>query len=1229
MAKYYIDTEGATAFDPDGGGLDAQGNPISEQLNNQIDARVYRGSSLIGQAENINFPWTTPIDTEVNGIYRIEYSVTDNRGDTAKVSREIQIVDGLLTDSENYKQFYNSVAGGVFQSGYFQSLSPNGDWAACSFLGHWAGESDTTFPTIEYNLRNNSFPYYRITRNAHGAIVFNKNNMNEIHAMQALDILGYWKISGKIYGPTAPLDRVSGQFPGTKFREQIGQKIRWDYQGNSYEAVVNYVFSDVTIVLTESVPYDSLPRDLPSSSYVDCYTTAYSEAPGKDGQIADITLPDSSAPNIVPQVPIVINGSPYTRARNMGTLQAPEGFAWSMRYENDQWIVDSLFSTPLSVGSYRRFGKNVEISSDGSTIAIAATNYVYIYKRSSVFTHLIFQRASSSPSTPTSTNQVPSGWSLSDPGGVGNLYVSRGKSSNNGASYSWSSVYLVSQPDFPHSGNIHPSVSSDYGWNLIGTINGGTYHFGDSISFSKNGNIIVIGDPDPDFPYDGSANGSNQVKVYEYDGSSWNQKGSAIESRNSSHYGYYSTSQKSSNFGRTVDCDDSGLTVVVGGYGWYVNDSHDTYEKYNGSVNCYVFVNGQWETDSIGVYGHGDIFIPNTQTSTSSRMYAQPTSNGSYWAWRHGHDVAISGDGERMYAVSLQSMRLPNPPNWDSSRQYMYNEIVFHNGTQYISIRSNNTGNEPEGTGTYYWEDIDRYWSVKRWILGKNESYQEITRGSVIIYKKVPSSANSGFYWYYDGLILPPRHLGYNGWYTDTIESVGVSDDKSSILIGSSKWQKYNLLGEENAGQSIGLAIYDENDERTYYPGGFAFASEIGRLDYYPGDSYTYSTFISENSSSSTTTVPPQYLNAPTTLQQFAVVKSLTPDDSFIIYINHNSQSVRDGSYVYYINETDASTPPIDASTNTETIDDSWLYQSIEIVQNNINSGYIFVRIYSGYTDKTSDWSSSKFYNSSLSINATPPEPFGPFLYLDRTDKKVNLSWGHKITDSNGNPLTVQNQAEQYSIWDSENSFLDTVSADYSLSKQVYTCNQELTKNYSSPSPDTPAAHIKTFYVRAKNSHSESSAVESESIYTYDWDQNVAPGVPANFTTNVTIFNSNWKAILMDFRIPYDGYFGGEPTSFEFYKDVFNHSISYLNNNPGLLNQDFKAEIEAAFEDSANIKTDGFRHSVYAQDPDTYSNYIYMGDLNVGTTYYFWVRAVNGLGASSWVASSTGGVTVT
>ena len=148
---------------------------------------------------------------------------------------------------------------------------------------------------------------------------------------------------------------------------------------------------------------------------------------------------------------------------------------------------------------------------------------------------------------------------------------------------------------------------SQKGSDLIGE--GNNDDFGHEIALSKNGNIIVIG------AIDGCNNGcrSGQVYVYEWSGSSWNQKGLTINAE-----------RDDDRFGTSVDINDDGNVIVAGATG---NDN-------SGGTNA----------------GHSRVFGWNN----GSWVQKGSDIDGDRGAGEMGWQTRISGDGNSIAVSSSQ-----------------------------------------------------------------------------------------------------------------------------------------------------------------------------------------------------------------------------------------------------------------------------------------------------------------------------------------------------------------------------------------------------------------------------------------------------------------------------------------------------------------------------------------------------------------------------------------------
>ena len=175
------------------------------------------------------------------------------------------------------------------------------------------------------------------------------------------------------------------------------------------------------------------------------------------------------------------------------------------------------------------------------------------------------------------------------------------------------------------------------------------------------------------------------------------------------------------------------------------------------------------------------------------------------------------------------------------------------------------------------------------------------------------------------------------------LDSIAISSDGSSILLGGSSWAKYTT--GDNGGTIIGRELV--YDGFYYYPGGWAFVQDRNK-EIYDYVSSSFSSFISSNYNNYE--IPLSYFPAPKELTdggKLTAVKSLTPDQSFIIYIDHTWPRYNRQNYVYYLGGTNTTEPPTTASTGSVPLDLSGNYQSIEIFKNT-NLEFFWVRIDNG-----------------------------------------------------------------------------------------------------------------------------------------------------------------------------------------------------------------------------------------------------------------------------------------
>ncbi|MDP5027156.1 MAG: T9SS type A sorting domain-containing protein [Flavobacterium sp.] len=236
---------------------------------------------------------------------------------------------------------------------------------------------------------------------------------------------------------------------------------------------------------------------------------------------------------------VLIVGAP--RALDNGIMK---GKARVYEWNGTNWIQrgDDLIGTNQG----EVFGEAVSISSDGNTIAIGAPGFLnpsYLGPTGPTGYTRIFEWNGTSwiqkgnDINGEAPNDV-AGSSISLTANGNRIAI--GASSNNGANGS-------------SSGHCRIYEWNGSTWNQLGSdIDGEAANdFSGSVSINATGTIVAIGASGND------AGGTNtgQVRVYEWNGSSWIQKGTDIDSDNTN-----------ASFGYTISLDTSGNTFIAGGY---------------------------------------------------------------------------------------------------------------------------------------------------------------------------------------------------------------------------------------------------------------------------------------------------------------------------------------------------------------------------------------------------------------------------------------------------------------------------------------------------------------------------------------------------------------------------------------------------------------------------------------------------------------------------------------
>ena len=180
-------------------------------------------------------------------------------------------------------------------------------------------------------------------------------------------------------------------------------------------------------------------------------------------------------------------------------------------------------------------------------------------------------------------------------------------------------------------------------------------YFGTSVSISNDGNRVAVGGD----LNDGGGSNSGYARVYEYDGSSWNQLGADIDGEASDDY-----------YGKAISLSSDGTIVAVGGH---LNDGGGSN---SGFVRIFAYIGSSWTQlgadlngptsnayfgATVSLSSDGTIVAIGAFNTTGTSSYSGKTSiykyNGSSWSQlgadisgeaandKSGYDVALSSDG--------------------------------------------------------------------------------------------------------------------------------------------------------------------------------------------------------------------------------------------------------------------------------------------------------------------------------------------------------------------------------------------------------------------------------------------------------------------------------------------------------------------------------------------------------------------------------------------------------
>ena len=161
-------------------------------------------------------------------------------------------------------------------------------------------------------------------------------------------------------------------------------------------------------------------------------------------------------------------------------------------------------------------------------------------------------------------------------------------------------------------------------WSLLGQEMNGqstTDQFGVSIGINNSGNRVVIGAPDNDTPY----SNAGECKVYEYNGTSWQQLGQDINGYNGNDV-----------FGRSVTINSDGSRIGIGGEGY------DSPAQLSGLCKIYEYNGSSWQQLGQDIRGlmRWDFLGSSISLNSAGNRIA---IGGKVGGWPSGGSVANDG----------------------------------------------------------------------------------------------------------------------------------------------------------------------------------------------------------------------------------------------------------------------------------------------------------------------------------------------------------------------------------------------------------------------------------------------------------------------------------------------------------------------------------------------------------------------------------------------------------
>jgi len=293
---------------------------------------------------------------------------------------------------------------------------------------------------------------------------------------------------------------------------------------------------------------------------------------------------------------------------------------------NSGWSSGNIDNGDTSRSFDGTFFSAVDLNDDGSTLAISSSGAVWIYSRNG--NNWTQKNNTNDPTSGSYNNAGVSGEANGDYFGHsvslssdGNRIAVGAPAADGGGYANSGSISVWDWTEITGAGQDRTEWVQ-VGSTRYGHIDGSGYGLGDSISMSKDGNVIISGAPTREY-----------ARVFRWDGSDWNAEAT-----------FNSDISSSDCFGDDVDIDADGNTVVVSANG------------------C----DGENDRGYVNVYRKSS--SNNTWAQLGSSILGEYDDGSGFQGDEFGHAVSISDDGS---VVAISSRK--NPGSLDISSQYNKN----------------------------------------------------------------------------------------------------------------------------------------------------------------------------------------------------------------------------------------------------------------------------------------------------------------------------------------------------------------------------------------------------------------------------------------------------------------------------------------------------------------------------------------------------------------------------